>query len=225
MDKEYFFYVFFDLAPELSAASTDERAALRDAFAAQIARTKGEIAVECYATLGFKAGTAFMLLLRGASTDDIQLFLNRLLLSPAGRVLRVVRTMFGMPGRSTYVSRPSPQEKAVTEGERAPFLIVYPFTKTAEWYLLDMETRKKLMAEHIRVGRAFPSIRQLLLYSFGVDDNEFIVSYETDSLESFRDLVMELRSTEARKYTLNDQPIFTCSHRTLNDLAGFIFTP
>lgn len=224
MEKEYYFYAFFDVTTEMSALSLDDRMAARSAFVSHFSSLK-EVAVECYATLGFKAGTTFLLLLRGPSPEAVQLLLRQLLQSSAGRCLRISHTLFGMPGRSTYVSRPSPQEKAVTEGERAPYLIVYPFTKTADWYLLELETRKKLMAEHIRVGRAFPGIRQLLLYSFGVDDNEFIVSYETDSLESFRDLVMELRATEARKYTLNDRPIFTCSHRTLDGISEFIFTP
>lgn len=69
-----------------------------------------------------------------------------------------------------------------------------------------------MMNEHIRVGRTFPNIGQLLLYSTGLGDQEFIVGYETDSLAEFQDLVIELRSTEARRYTLQDTPIFTCVH-------------
>lgn len=225
MENSYYFYIFFDVAAEMSALPLGDRELAKSSFVTLLSAAEG-IVVESYATLGFKAGTTFMLLLRGPSPEAIQLLLRRLLLqSPVGRHLRITRALFGMPGRSTYVQRPSSQEKAITEGKRAPYLIVYPFTKTADWYMLSLETRKKLMAEHIRVGRTFPDIRQLLLYSFGVDDNEFIVSYETDSLENFRDLVMELRSTEVRKYTLNDQPVFTCSHRTLDGIAEFIFTP
>ena len=36
------------------------------------------------------------------------------------------------------------------------------------------------------------------------------MSYETDSLQEFQTLVMELRGTEARRYTQNDIPMFTC---------------
>ena len=58
------------------------------------------------------------------------------------------------------------------------------------------------------------SIDQLLLYSYGVDDHEFVVSYETDSLQEFQTLVMELRGTEGRRYTLSDTPMFTCVRMT-----------
>jgi chlorite dismutase len=80
-----------------------------------------------------------------------------------------------------------------------------------------------MMNEHIRVGHEFPSVRQLLVYSTGLDDQEFIVAYETDDLAAFQSLVIALRSTEARRYTLSDTPIFTCIHRPVQEtlaLAG-----
>ena len=49
------------------------------------------------------------------------------------------------------------------------------------------------MNEHMRVGRGYPSVRQALAYSFGLDDQDFIVAYETDDLAAFGDLVRELR--------------------------------
>ncbi|MDQ5853823.1 MAG: chlorite dismutase family protein, partial [Chloroflexota bacterium] len=55
----------------------------------------------------------------------------------------------------------------------------------------------------------YPEIKQLLLYSFGLQDQEFVVVYETDDLMHFSDLVNELRGTEARRYTERDTPIFS----------------
>ena len=101
--------------------------------------------------------------------------------------------------------------------------MLYPFTKTIEWYLMSREARQGMMNEHIRVGRTHPDISQILLYSTGLGDQEFIVGYETDSLAEFQDLVVELRSTEARRHTLRDTPIFTCVKRSperILDLLG-----
>ena len=70
------------------------------------------------------------------------------------------------------------------------------------------------MNEHIRVGRKYPQITQLLLYSTGLPDQEFVVAYETDDLALFSNLVTALRSTEGRKYTLRDTPIYTSIHQT-----------
>jgi len=79
-----------------------------------------------------------------------------------------------------------------------------------------------MMNEHIKVGHDFPSIKQVLVHSFGLDDQEFIVSYETEDLLEFQSLVMDLRSTDGRKYTLSDTPIFTCVHRPLREVLELL---
>ena len=71
------------------------------------------------------------------------------------------------------------------------------------------------MAEHIRVGRTYPDFKLNTIYSFGLDDQEFVVAFEGDSSRRFLDLVMELRETEASAYTLRDTPTFSCINMSL----------
>ena len=66
-----------------------------------------------------------------------------------------------------------------------------------------------MMDVHIKVGRKYPSVKINTTYSYGLDDQEFVVAFEGDSPAEFLDLVMELRSTEASSYTLRDTPSFT----------------
>jgi chlorite dismutase len=114
-------------------------------------------------------------------------------------------------------TRPSQYSKAAHSRQeidpfaktRLPYLIVYPFSKTTEWYLMSREARQGMMNEHIRIGKQYEDISQLLLYSFGLQNQEFVVVYETDDLPRFSDLVNELRSTEGRRYTLRDTPLHT----------------
>src|SRR5439155_1105260 len=134
-----------------------------------------------------------------------------------GRFMRVAHSFVGLLRPSRYVKRPGTQEQGLLDGERAAYLIVYPFTKTHDWYRLGPDVRQGMMNEHIRIGHDFPQVRQLLAYSTGLDDQEFIVAYETDDLAVFQDLVTALRDTEGRRYTLRDQPILTAIHRPLDD--------
>lgn len=67
-----------------------------------------------------------------------------------------------------------------------------------------------MMDEHIRVGHEWPDVKLNTTYSYGLDDQEFVVAFETDYLGRFLDLLMALRLTEASKYTLRDTPSFTC---------------
>jgi len=122
-------------------------------------------------------------------------------------VLEPVHVLWGMTRPSEYSRARSSQEIDPFAAERAPYLIAYPFTKTAAWYLLGRETRQGMMNEHIRIGKQFRDISQLLLYSFGLQDQEFVVVYETDDLSRFSRLVHELRDTEARRYTRTDTPL------------------
>lgn len=168
-----------------------------------------------YVLLGLKGEIAFMLWVHSPQPAAMQEFLNKLLKTKLGTCLSLVNTLFGIVRPSAYVKKQTVQEQAIEQRERLPYLIVYPFTKTDEWYRLPFETRKTMMMEHIRIGHTHTRIRQLLLYAYGVDDHEFIVSYETRSLEDFQQLIIDLRGSQARKYTANDLPIFPCVYQPI----------
>jgi chlorite dismutase len=87
---------------------------------------------------------------------------------------------------------------------------VYPFVKTRGWYALPPDERWRIMQEHIKIGREFPSVDLNTSYSFGLDDQEFVVAFETDNPADFLDLVQRLRTSESSSYTLRDTPTFTC---------------
>lgn len=121
-------------------------------------------------------------------------------------------TLWGLTRPSPYARGGSDRAIDVLAGGRSRYLVVYPFVKAAEWYLLDADERQRMMNDHIRTGRRFTGVRQLLLYSFGLQDQEFVVVYETADLVEFSDLVHQLRETEARRYTDRDAPILTAVH-------------
>ena len=95
--------------------------------------------------------------------------------------------------------------------------------KTRDWYLLPLEKRQEIMDVHIRVGNKYPSVKLNTTYSFGLDDQEFVVAFETDEPKDFLDLVMELRETQSSKYTLRDTPIFTCVQMPMENVLDQLF--
>lgn len=142
-------------------------------------------------------------------------------LSPYRQHVAVPNVLCGVTKPSTYVKQhENPQEIDPYNGTRQPYFVIYPFAKTVDWHLKPREERQRLMAEHIRLGKSYPAIKQLLLYSFGIQDQEFIVAYEMEDLVQFSDLVQALRATEARAYTLLDTPIITGTRRTAEQLTG-----
>jgi chlorite dismutase len=162
-----------------------------------------------------------MLLWRMAERiEDIEQTAADLLGAGIGRWFAPTISMLGLTRPSRYVKRPTTQEQSLFEGQRSRYLIVYPFSKSIEWHLTPAEERQRVMAGHMKVGHRYPQVRQLLAYSFGLDDQEFIVAYETDDLVAFQDLVRELRETESRRATTRDTPIITAIHRPIGDILA-----
>ena len=100
-------------------------------------------------------------------------------------------------------------------GADSKYLIVYPMWKKREWYRLEADERMRVMRDHIAVARRFTGIETNTAYSFGLDDQEFVVAFDTDDVGAFLDLVQRLRGTEASAYTLRDTPSFTCIRASL----------
>jgi chlorite dismutase len=128
--------------------------------------------------------------------------------------VKPVHTFWGYTRASSYSRGKSEQDMDPLEGPRATYLAVYPFSKTKEWYVKSMDARQGMMNEHIKLGKQYFDIKQLLLYSFGLQDHEFVVSYEMEDLPRFSELVNALRATDARLYTLLDTPLITAFHLT-----------
>ncbi len=133
--------------------------------------------------------------------------------APLRRYVALRTALWGFTQPSQYTKTRSQQEIDPFASERLPYLVMYPFTKTADWYQRSREERHAMMMEHIKIGKQFEDITQLLLYSTGLQDQEFVVVYETRDLVRFSNLVTELRSTAGRPYTERDTPLHTAIYR------------
>lgn len=213
-------FAFYRLAPGFRLLPESERRSARAEFLEAAAASRH--AAYWYTTIGLKPGSDLALWRTAPSLEDFQEESARLARTRLGADLELVHSLLGMTRPSQYLRRRSGQEQSLHSPVRDRYLVVYPFTKTIEWHLLAEEERARMMGEHIRVGHRFPSVRQSLLYSFGIDDPEFVVAYETDDLPAFQELVMALRATEGRRYTHSDTPIFACVSRTASEALELV---
>ncbi|HUD11421.1 MAG TPA: chlorite dismutase family protein [Candidatus Saccharimonadia bacterium] len=220
-DWPYHQYAFFNLASGFYRLPDGKQTVLKRQFAEWL-NSENDCKIEPYATLGFTPGTTFMLWLRAHEPNHLQDRLRDLLRTDIGAYISLSDSLFGLSRASQYSRGPQKSDQTILADERLPYLVIYPFTKTIDWHLLPFEQRKQIMRDHIMIGIKHVSIRQCLLYAYGVDNHEFIVSYETPTLPEFQDLVMELRGTEGRKYTANDLPIYTCIYKSPEDLVAWL---
>lgn len=210
------------LDPAWRRLGAAEREADISAFRAAAERAGERVVQHAYSTIGLRAEGDLLLWRMGERIEDLEETAADQLASGIGRWFSPALSLIGLTRPSQYVKRPTTQEQSLFDGERSRYLVVYPFVKSIEWYLTPAEERQQVMRGHMRVGHAYPQVRQLLAYSFGLDDQEFVVAYETDDLVAFQDLVRDLRETESRRATVRDTPIITGIHRNVGDVLRML---
>ncbi|MGC9291401.1 MAG: chlorite dismutase family protein [Acidobacteriaceae bacterium] len=214
--RQFVSYQFFKVLPEWRRLPAEERAAHKRAFAAVIEQwdRPGSFMTLTYSTVGTRGECEMLLWRIGYTVDDINQMTAELFATPLGGYLQTAYSYLAMTKRSQYLigheHEGQSDSRGVIRPGRQKYIFVYPFWKTRAWYLLPAEERQRLMAEHIRIGHLYPRVKLNTTYSFGLDDQEFVVSFETNYPEDFLDLVQQLRETEISAYTLKDYPIFTC---------------
>ena len=189
----------------------------------EVIENQSDITTFGYATTGLKAGTDLLLWRTAPELDALQSATAEILRTRIGAYLSLPYAYIGLIRPSSYVRRQDSQEQAALAKDRSRYLVIYPFTKTHEWYQLSKTSRQGMMNEHIKIGHEYPNIKQVLVHSTGLDDQEFVVAYEMDTaaeLLEFQTLVMDLRATDGRVYTLRDTPVFTAVHRPLEQLLA-----
>jgi len=183
---------------------------------------ESDVTTFAYSMVGLQPGTDLLLWSLAPSLEALEERSASVLRAGMGQWMKVQESFLGIIQPSQYVKKPTPQEQSLFAGERSRYLIVYPFTKSTDWYLLAREARQGIMNEHMRVGHDFPEVRQLLAYSFGIDDMDFLVAYETDDLAKFGELVRALRGTDSRRSTIRDTPLLTGIHRPIEEITALL---
>ena len=180
-----------------------------------------------YSLVGLKADADFLLWRVGTSLEALQEMSRAVRQTQLAGYLTMCYSYLSMTKRSTYVDKLDPDHadaRRFITPFHSKYLFVYPFVKTAGWYQLPFEQRQAMMDEHIVLGNKYRSVRIHTTYSFGLDDPEFVLAFEADEPKDFLDLVMEMRESKARPYTLRDTPIFTCVAKPfgeiLKDIGG-----
>ena len=225
-DQLYVQALALGLDPAWRRRADDERRDDGCRFAeAHAAAEQDGVRSVAYSSVGIEPGVDLLFWGMASTLDALEAAAAGILRAGLGRWLTVRHSLIGRIGPSQYVKKPTAQEQSLLSGERSRYLIVYPFTKSAEWYLLSRETRQGIMNEHMRVGHDYPMVRQALAYSFGLDSQEFVVAYETDDLVAFGDLVRALRGTESRRSTVKDTPILLGIRRPLDEILSLLGAP
>lgn len=170
-----------------------------------------------YDVSGLKADADLMVWLHGPSPEELQKALRRLRRTELLRTLLPVWNVMG-------VHRDAEFNRAHVPGflrgvDAKGWLCLYPFVRTPEWYLIEEDDRRRMLAEHGRKGAAFRGVIANTVAAFALGDYEWLLPLEADDPTELVDLMRDLRYTDARRYVKEEVPFYTGRRLRFDEIA------
>jgi chlorite dismutase len=225
-DRLFLKYTFYKVDLQWRRLTAEEKSLSKREFASIVTNFAKQSTLRSYSLVGIRGDADFMLWTIARQLEEFQDLTSNLFLSTLGKYLGIPYSYLAMTRKSEYLGdhHHEGQEGASleTRSNDSKYLFVYPFIKKREWYFLPHEQRTQMMTQHFKIGHKYPSVQIHTGYSFGLDDQEFVLAFETDQPADFSDLVMELRSSEASRYTALEIPIFTCISTPIDEILSLL---
>ncbi len=218
-------FTFYQVDPAWRRLEEKERERGKEELIQILREYAKGLIIRSYSLVGLRANCDFLLWRIGEDLETLQEMSAKLLKTGLGKYLTVAYSYLAMSKVSQYEDKMNPEhskerERLTPSGAR--YIFVYPFVKQRAWYALPYKERQRIMDEHIAVGSRFPSVKLSTSYSFGLDDQEFMLAFESDHPGDFLDLVMELRGSESSRFTEQDTPIFTGIARSFEETLDLL---
>ncbi|MCS7032885.1 MAG: chlorite dismutase family protein [Phycisphaerae bacterium] len=226
--RQYVRFAFYKLDRAWRRLPGNRQAEHKRELADAISSFNRRMLLRPYSLMGTRCDAELLLWQIAQSIEPFQALASSIARTSMGSYLEMTASYLSQTKRSVYEIREpvgGEEERLVISPSEARYLFVYPFLKTRPWYKLPFKERQRMMDEHIRVGRKYPAVKLNTTYSFGLDDQEFVVAFETDEPADFLDLVQELRETDASLYTLRDTPLYTCINLPLEEALDALGGP
>jgi chlorite dismutase len=200
----YTLWAVFRRNPEHPVVEPDETE-LSDIL--QLIEDNGVTVRGFYDVSGLRADADLMIWLHGPTAEGLQRDLRRL------RRTELLKNLLPV-WNAMAVHRDAEFNRAHVPGflrgvPPRQWLVVYPFVRSYDWYLLPEEDRRRMLADHGRKGAAFTGVTANTVASFALGDYEWILPMEAEELTELVDMMRDLRYTEARRHVREEVPFFT----------------
>ena len=225
IEKQFVNFIFFRVSPDWRKLNTETKRIFKCEFQTIFNQFSGNLLLFPYSLVGFDSKSDLMFWRIGNSLDVIQEMTAKLYRTNLGSYLETVDNYLSITKKMMFVApdlHESIEDRFHVRAGLKKYLFVYPCGKHSDWYEKSSEERKVMIEENFMVGKKFENIKIHMTHAFGFNEQEFIVSFETDEPKDFLALAEELRQTPASKLTLRGMPIYTCRKRSLMECLDAI---
>lgn len=220
LPRQFVNFTFYRARPEWRLLAEADKRDCKHSFVTAIDNYRSLLLIHSYSTVGLRTNSDFVIWRIGTDLDPMQEMTAALNQTPMAKYVEATHSLLSMTKRSMYIesdcSDHVEDHTHIVPGQ-TDYLFVCPLQRTREWYARPQDQRQEMMEENLRIGSKYRSVKLHTTYSFGLDDQEFVVVFETDKPSDFLDLFQELRETKASCFTLRDTPMFTCRKRSLSE--------
>ena len=218
LPRQFVNFNFYRARPEWRMLDDADKSDCKQRFVETVDDFRRDLLINTYSTVGWRANADFMIWRIGYHLEPFQEMTGLLNGTPMAKYVEATESFLSMTKRSMFIEKDCSDHEEdrthIVPGQ-AQYLFVCPVQRTHEWYARTQEQRQEMMDEYQRIGSKYRSVKLHTTYSFGLDDQEFVVVFETDKPSDFLDMFQELRETKASCFTLRNTPMFTCRRRSL----------
>src|SRR5438128_2425047 len=218
LPRQFVNFTFYRARPEWRLLADEDKRNCKHSFIESVDDFRCQLLIQSYSTVGLRTNADFMIWRIGADLDPMQEMTTRLNQTAMAKYVEPTHSLLSMTKRSMFIESNCSdhlEDRTHIIPGQADYLFVCPLQRTREWYARPQDQRQEMMEENLRIGSKYRSVKLHTTYSFGLDDQEFVVAFETDKPADFLDLFQELREAKASCFTLRDTPMFTCRKRNL----------
>jgi peroxiredoxin len=160
-----------------------------------------------YDVSGMRADADLMVWLHGPSAESLQSALRAFRRTASGANCTLEWSAMGTHRPAEFSRDHIPS--FMQDTQPLPWLCMYPFVRSYEWYLLPDDERRAMLREHGVAGREFTDVQPNTVAAFALNDYEWILALEATQLHDLVDMMRDLRSTQARRHVREEIPFYT----------------
>jgi chlorite dismutase len=214
IDKQFVSFMFFRINSEYRKLDDDTKSTFKKEFQNVYEEFSSDFLLFSYSLVGFDSKADMMFWRVGTSLDLVQDMTAKLYRTNLGNYLETADNYLSVTKKMMFVSDSSEDRFHINAGEKK-YLFLHPLVKAKEWFTMSTDDRDTLIEESFMVGKKFPNIKIHLTHAFGFNEQEYIISFETDEPRDFLALAEELKVSSANRFTLRGMPVYTCRQRPL----------
>ena len=160
-----------------------------------------------YDVSGLRADADVMVWTHATTSEELQAAYHRFRRTAFGARLDPVWSQMALHRPAEFNKSHVPAFLADEDPKK--HVCVYPFVRSYEWYLLEDEERRAMLAEHGKMARDYKDVRANTVASFALGDYEWLLAFEADELYRIVDLMRHLRGSTARRHVREEIPFYT----------------